>query len=169
MDRVDYGPSMGERTRSDVIAGFLEEITASLHAQGLRVSADVFGTVITNPTDAALIGQDYRQLAQLVDGICPMVYPSHYAAGAFGLELPDRQPYETVHAALTRSAQVLEGTEASVRPWLQDFTATWVKNHLTYGPEELRSQIQAVYDSGYTDWLLWNARNQYTSEGLSEK
>lgn len=167
---LDLGEAGAERERSDVIADFLETVTASLHAQGVRVSADVFGTVITNRADAALIGQDYAQLASIVDYVCPMVYPSHYAAGAFGLEVPDQQPYETVYGALSRSAQTLFAAElpqeAGVRAWLQDFTATWVRGHLDYGAAELRAQIQAVYDAGYTDWLLWNARNVYTADGL---
>lgn len=60
----------------------------------------------------------------------------------------------------------LEGIEAKVRPWLQDFTATWVKGHIPYGAEEIRAQIQAVYDAGYEEWILWNAANRYTEEGL---
>lgn len=59
-----------------------------------------------------------------------------------------------------------EGVRASVRPWLQDFTATWVKGHIPYGAAELRAQIQAVYDAGYEEWILWNAANRYTEEGL---
>ena len=55
---------------------------------------------------------------------------------------------------------------ADVRPWLQDFTATWVKGHMRYGPEEIRAQIQAVYDAGYEEWILWNASNRYTEGGL---
>ena len=125
----------------------------------------MFGTVISNRTDAALIGQDYAHLAEIVDYVCPMIYPSHYAAGAFGLEVPDAAPYETVYAALAQSKALLPGNPC-VRAWLQDFTATWVPGHLEYGAEELRAQIQAVCDAGYTDWLLWNGKNQYTAEGL---
>ena len=58
------------------------------------------------------------------------------------------------------------GVQAAVRPWLQDFTATWVKGHISYGPEEIREQIQAVYDAGYEEWILWNAANRYTEGGL---
>lgn len=168
MDRVDYGVS-GEVVRTDVIAGFLERVTNSVHARGARVSADVFGTVITNQADGALIGQDYVQLAEIVDYICPMVYPSHYSSGAFGLDIPDQEPYQTVLAALSGSREAFSrrGVQNDgVRAWLQDFTATWVTGHMDYGAEELRAQIQAVYDAGYTDWLLWNAKNSYTADGL---
>ena len=32
--------------------------------------------------------------------------------------------------------------------------------------EEIRAQIQAVYDAGYEEWILWNAANRYTEGGL---
>ncbi len=60
----------------------------------------------------------------------------------------------------------MEGIRAQVRPWLQDFTASWVKGHIPYGAKEIRDQIQAVYDAGYEEWILWNAANRYTEDGL---
>ena len=39
-----------------------------------------------------------------------------------------------------------------------------MENHkgiLSYGGEEIRSQIQAVYDAGYEEWILWSASNKY--------
>lgn len=60
----------------------------------------------------------------------------------------------------------MKGVRAKVRPWLQDFTATWVTGHIPYGKKEVREQIQAVYDAGYEEWILWNASNRYTEDGL---
>jgi hypothetical protein len=101
-----------------------------------------------------------------------MIYPSHYADGNYGIEHPDLQPYETIRAALADSRKELyfAGLEsdhiAQVRPWLQDFTASWLQNHLSYGPEEIRQQIQAVYDAGYDEWMLWDASCKYSWDGL---
>jgi len=159
-----------ERTRTQVVGDFLAYAREALREKGVWLSADVFGTVITNRTDATFLGQDYALMGGAADVVSPMVYPSHYAAGAFGLEVPDAQPYETVLAAMKASQTALgtleEGERPTVRPWLQDFTATWVRGHITYGGEELRAQIQAVYDAGYSEWILWNAQNRYSREGL---
>ncbi len=165
---ADFGPAAQDMTKEEAITGFLSHVREVLHEKGVWVSADVFGTVINIKVDAQLIGQDYAAMAQAVDFICPMVYPSHYAAGSFNLDVPDRHPYATVLAALEKSKSTLFITKnaAQVRPWLQDFTATWVSGHIDYGPEELQAQIQAVYDVGCTDWLLWNANNRYTEDGL---
>lgn len=65
-----------------------------------------------------------------------------------------------------RDMEPAEEIRADVRPWLQDFTAPWVPGHIKYGPEEIRAQIQAVYDAGYEEWILWNASNRYTEGGL---
>ncbi|HWI53229.1 MAG TPA: putative glycoside hydrolase, partial [Symbiobacteriaceae bacterium] len=49
----------------------------------------------------------------------------------------------------------------SMRPWLQDFSWGY-----PYGPAEVRAQIQATYDAGYNEWILWNAANVYTEAAL---
>lgn len=170
LDYVRYPavPGLPEEDRQGYITGFLEYIREGLHQKDVWLSADVFGTVIDSALDARQIGQSYPAMAQAVDFICPMIYPSHYAAGAYGLDVPDQAPYETVRAALDRSRKALDGLEepAGVRAWLQGFTATWVRGHIPYGGEELRAQIQAVYDAGYTDWIIWNANNTYSADGL---
>ena len=128
------------------------------------------GTIIGSETDAGRVGQDYPSVASVVDVVCPMVYPSHYAAGSFGLDVPDAHPYETIRGALEWSVRELQsvdpGRRAVVRPWLQSFTATWVPGHIPYGEKEIREQIRAVYDAGYEEWILWNASNRYPAEAL---
>ena len=134
------------------------------------VGADLFGTVIGSEIDKERVGQNYKQLGETVDVLCPMVYPSHYANGVFGLSVPDAYPYETVYAALSDSVSELSETpeekRAVVRPWLQSFTATWVDGHISYNGDQIRAQIQAAYDAGYDEWILWNASNRYSSDGL---
>ena len=114
--------------------------------QGVYVAADVFGTVIDNETDQDIVGQDYVQMAEYLDYICPMVYPSHYYSGSYGIAIPDADPYATIYAAASSSVQQLqavpEETRAQVRPWLQGFTASWVAGHISYGREQIRAQIK---------------------------
>ena len=101
-----------------------------------------------------------------------MIYPSHYSDGNYGIDHPDMRPYDTICAALTESRKELyfaglNGDHvAEVRPWLQDFTASWLKNHIPYGGEQVRDQIRAVYDCGYNEWLLWDAACTYNWDGL---
>ncbi|MGN1148916.1 MAG: putative glycoside hydrolase [Lachnospiraceae bacterium] len=169
-EAADYGVDMAVYTKQQAITGFLNYAAEELHSVGVPVTADVFGTIIGSQTDVEQVGQDYAALGEVLDVVCPMVYPSHYGNNVFGLSVPDAQPYETVFAAMTGSAEVLaaipEEQRAVVRPWLQAFTATWVDGHTSYGGEQIRAQIQAVYDAGYEEWILWNASNRYSEDGL---
>lgn len=173
MDQVVFEPEETKgRSRQDIILEFVRYAYEELWKEGLFVSADVFGAVIGGGQDAETVGQEYSAMAAELDYICPMIYPSHYADGNFGLEHPDTQPYETILAALGDSAEDLStvwtagGTTGTVRPWLQAFTASYLKTYIPYGPEQIRQQIQAVYDAGCEEWILWNASVRYDSGGL---
>lgn len=169
-EQADYGVDMENYTKEQAICAFLSYAVEELHKEQLVVSADVFGTIIGSETDVKNVGQDYVKLSEIVDVISPMVYPSHYANQVFGIPVPDAKPYDTVLAAMQDSEMELAGIvqedRAVVRPWLQAFTATWVTGHISYGGEEIREQIQAVYDAGYREWILWNASNRYVQDGL---
>ena len=167
---ADYGVDMDAYPKRQAIQDFLAYAGDRLHEKECVITADVFGTIIGSETDVQTVGQDYTALGQTVDAISPMVYPSHYANGVFGLKVPDANPYETVSAAMQGSVEELqeipEAERAVVRPWLQAFTATWVPGHISYNGTQIREQIQAVYDAGYEEWILWNATNRYSAEGL---
>lgn len=160
------------RSRTDVITEFVTYAYENLASQGLFVSADVFGAIIDSEVDANAVGQVYTEMAEHLDYICPMIYPSHYGIGNFGIDYPDTKPYDTVLAALESSRKVLEEAagedahvdhQAIVRPWLQDFTASYLGEgmYIPYGYEEVQQQIQAVEDAGYDEWMLWSAANRY--------
>ena len=119
---ADYGVDMDAYPKRQAIQNFLAYAGDRLHEKGCVVTADVFGTIIRSETDVQTVGQDYTALGQTVDAISPMVYPSHYANGVFGLKIPDANPYETV--------------------------------------------LAAMQGSGYEEWILWNATNRYSAEGL---
>ena len=55
------------------------------------------------------------------------------------------------------SANMAKGKCAVVRPWLQAFTASWVRGHIDYGANEVAEQIRGLYDAGYNSWLLWGS------------
>ena len=162
----------GGRSKTDVITEFVKYAYENLASQGLFVSADVFGTIIGSDIDAQAVGQVYTERAKHLDYICPMIYPAHYGPGNFGLEHPDTMPYETVLEALKKSQMVMDqaaeadghvSSQAIVRPWLQDFTASYLGegNYIPYGYNEVQRQIQAVKDAGYDEWMLWSAANRY--------
>ncbi len=163
---IDYGEEALQKSKEEVITEFTKYAYDTLSPLGVAVSADVFGTIIDNQVDAAIVGQNYEDMASNLDAICPMVYPSHYQNGAYGIPVPDKAPYDTVYKAMSASKEKLASQETQVRVWLQDFTASWLPEYASYGETEIRAQIQAVYDAGYEEWILWNARMNYTKDAL---
>ena len=167
---VDYGEDSATVSKTEIITQFTEYAHDKLSPLGVAVSADVFGTIIDNAYDSGIVGQDYAAISSNLDVICPMIYPSHYASGVYNQKYPNSAPHEMITGAMQASDMALSGlTEDEkpiVRPWLQDFTASWIKPYQAYGAKEVREQIQAVYDAGYTEWILWNASNRYTKDAL---
>lgn len=158
-----YNKDTTAEYRTASIVGFLKQAVAELHPLGVVVSADVFGlTTSVEQGDDMQIGQDYKQIADVVDYICPMVYPSHYALGTYGLSDPDRYPYETVKNSMQKALDRTPGMPVSKnRPWIQDFTYP-KSGALAYGPAEVKAQVQALHELGITSFMLWDPSNKYT-------
>lgn len=156
-------------------------------------SADLFGMTTTN-TDDLSIGQVLERAAPYFDFIAPMVYPSHYPDSFLGLGNPNNYPYEVVNHAMASGVSRLEsettvvngfqhepqvvlnasGTKttnglyvkpvysaAKLRTWIQDFDYGG-----DYDAADVRAQIQASYDAGVMDFMIWAPSNRYTKAAL---
>ncbi|MFH5185486.1 putative glycoside hydrolase [Paenibacillus sp. TAB 01] len=155
-----------ERTRIQAVTEFVHYAREQLEPLGVRVSVDIFGYAASVPA-AEGIGQDFEKISENVHVICPMIYPSHYSTGWFGAKVPDAAPYVTINGAAKDTLKKLEPIGQSkpvIRPWLQDFTASWVQGYIKYGKHEVEEQIRALKDNGVDEFLLWNAVNTYTPD-----
>ena len=165
LDKVlDYRNKTGE-SKPETIQNYLKEARKQLSPLGVYISADIYGLVGSVSDDMAL-GQYWEAVSNVVDYVSPMMYPSHYANGTYGLSVPDAYPYETIYNCTKDSVNRNKNIEtpATIRPWIQDFTASWVKGYIKYGARELELQIKALEENGVKEYLLWNAGNRY-SEG----
>ena len=152
-------PEQNGRTKPQVLAEFLTAARARFAKLGVRTTADIFG-LVTTVGGALEVGQKWEPIAQSVDVVLPMVYPSHYPPGSFQLPHPNADPYDVIHIAISRARErdaKLGITGDHVRPWLQAFSIGNPK----YGPHELEEQKRAVYDSGYDGWVLWEPGSRY--------
>ncbi|MEX1186011.1 MAG: putative glycoside hydrolase [Gemmatimonadaceae bacterium] len=152
-------PGSNNRTKPQVLAEFLGAARARYARSGIRTTADIFG-LVTTVHGALEIGQQWEPIAKVTDVVLPMVYPSHYPRGAFGIARPNAEPYRIIHWAISRARErnaALGITGEHVRPWLQAFSLGQPK----YGPEHIRAQKQAVYDSGFDGWVLWHPGSNY--------
>jgi hypothetical protein len=152
-------PGAQEVAKPAALAAFLREARSRLAPLGVRTTADVFG-LITSLRDPLEVGQQWETLAREADVLLPMVYPSHYPRGAFGIARPNAAPYEIVKAAVTRAVErnaALGLRGEQVRPWIQAFSL----GRPPYGQAEVAAQIRAVYESGVKGWILWNPSSRY--------
>lgn len=149
-----YDLVIEEQVRLSTIPAFLREAVDLLHPMGCTVGADVFGFLTTDVSDG-FIGQRWEDVAQIVDVISPMVYPSHYEADWFGYEVPNDHPGEVVRRALEDGMERLP-RNVVVRPWLQDFG---------YDPSQVKAQIASAEGFGL-GWMLWNESSEVTTDAL---
>jgi hypothetical protein len=153
-------PEAAGRSKPRVLHDLLKEARARYNKRGIRMTADIFG-LVTTVRGALEVGQDWEEISPVVDVVLPMVYPSLYPHGAFGIPLPNSEPRKTIFIAITsarvRDAKLGITTPEHVRPWLQAFTLG--KPH--YGPAQIEAQKQAAYDAGYDGWVLWNPGSKY--------
>lgn len=165
-DKLKYTKS--DRPRVEIIADFVKYARKELGPLGVRVSVDIFGYAASVPA-AEGIGQDFVKISKNVDVISPMVYPSHYSTGWFDVKDPDKDPYATIKGSMVdthKKLNPLGSYKPVIRPWIQDFTASWLGSghYIKYGKKQVEDQIRALKDQNIDEFLLWNANNRYTSD-----
>jgi hypothetical protein len=163
LENADYGAEFADEPRTDAIVGFLTQMQAALAPTGAYLGVDIFGFTLWDEGDGG-IGQQLELIAPLVDFICPMIYPSHFAEGELGFDIPNDHPYEVILWSLQSGAERVSGIEHKFRPWLQDFS---YGVGMDYGPAEVRAQIDAAEEFGAHGWMLWNAASEYQESALA--
>ena len=153
--------------RAAIIAQFAQEAAAALHAVGAALAVDTFGeTTVIFEEDA--IGQVLEELAPHIDYYSPMVYPSTWAPGWFGLAYPPAQPYTVVRNSVGSAVRRLAPfPSVVVRPWLQDFR-DYQPQRLPYGRVEVLAQVQAAAEAGAQGFMLWDPGLNYQVGVLAE-
>lgn len=151
--------------RTEAIQGFLRYARAELAPLGVFIAADVFGlTTSVAEGDDMEIGQDYAGMANIVDYILPMVYPSHYAPGTYGIANPNSQPGQIVYESLVAAQKRSWGLDVRKhRPWIQDFTCCGAGGK-HYTAADIEDQIQGLARAGIYQWVLWDPNNRYTRD-----
>lgn len=159
-----------DRTEADRVAAitrFAREASEALHLAGVAVSFDTFGVVSTAGNDQG-IGQSVEGLAQYLDYISPMVYPSGWHAGSLGFAYPPAHPGPVVRINVEATVDRARphGT-ALVRPWLQDFH-DYGSRGLPYYAEQVHAQIAATAAAGGIGFMLWDPSLAYEEQALQQ-
>jgi hypothetical protein len=151
-----------KKEKYEVMHDFYHFLNLRLADEPAWVSLDLFGYAMERH-DGMSIGQRLEDAVTEVDYISPMMYPSHYPSGHLGFDNPAEYPAAVFENGMKKGVSYFTSTtKAQVRPWLQAFNLGAV-----YDAEKIRAQIDVI--EKYTDagWLMWNASNRYSGEGLN--
>ena len=160
---MDFGREVTESVQIDTISSFLGEAGTNVATAGAKVGADVFGFTLI--VDDIGIGQNVRRLAEIIDYVCPMVYPSHFPDGSIAVDgQPNDFPYETIEISLSSGEEKVAGLRGKLRPWLQDFSLPGMS---AYGAAQVRAQIDAAEANGAAGWMVWNAASVYDADAFA--
>jgi hypothetical protein len=146
---------------ANAIVGFLARSRDEIHKHGAFTGASVFGIAADRPDPVA---QDIPAISRAVDYISPMVYPSHWGPGEYGVAQPESQPYDITAKSVNAFVAQAQNGGAQVFPWLQAFSL-----RKAYGVAEVKAQIDASRQSGAQSFLLWNANCRYEPASLDRR
>ncbi len=155
--RFEFQTEHPDWPRSKVITEFVARAYDDLHPRGVLLSIDVFGVMAwARPIDLSHTGQNIAELAQHVDILSPMIYPSHFF-GMDGYALPGDAPEHFISESMKRFEATTEGSGVVIRPWLQAFA--WRTK--SYSTDYILTQVSVAKGEGGDGFLFWNARNEY--------
>ena len=108
-------------------------------------------------------GQDVEQLAEYVDIICPMFYPSHFEQSFLNYAPVTERPYRVYFYGTYRNT-VIGRNNLLIRPWVQAFYLNVSYDRAYYGDGKnyVRQQIYGVRDSVNRGYMYWNGLCRYT-------
>ena len=155
-----------EENRVGAISGFLAEARKRLTPHNVFLAADIFGYASWN-TDDTQIGQKLKNLAEDLDYMSLMLYPSGFQFGIPGYLNPLEHPHEIVYLSLEKAKQRTGLPAVRFRPWLQAFR-DYAFDKRRFQDEQIRAQIDAADTFGSNGWMLWNPHNVY-GDGIRPK
>ncbi|MFD7289632.1 putative glycoside hydrolase [Streptomyces sp. NPDC059863] len=153
-------PGIGSATPEQSITSFVGDTRIAMRPHGKYLGVSVFGIAATRPKE---IAQDIPALVKVTDYIAPMVYPSHWGPGEYGVANPDTAPYAIVQRSLADFRRLAKGTQTEIVPWLQDFSMG-----SKYGPTQVAEQIKAAAANKMNSFILWNAGARYQGAALQQ-
>ncbi len=129
-----------------------------INAENVPMEIDIFGEVSYYPS--MHIGQDIKMFADSVDGVNPMVYPSHF----WPHEKYDVEPYKTVNSSLNAlTKQFDHQTPFKVHAFIEAANYHYIKKTSNAQKQKyLLQEIRAVEDAkNVSGWYVWSANNVY--------
>ncbi len=124
------------------------------------ISIDIYGANGWYRTGART-GQEVEVLADYVDVICPMFYPSHFRQSFLAQEPEKERPYRIYQQGSYRN-KFIARNRAVIRPWTQAFYLPVSYDKKFYDADYVQRQIIGIQDSIDEGYAYWNNSGRYT-------
>lgn len=105
-------------------------------------------------------GQDVEQLAEYVDVVCPMFYPSHFEQSFLNYAPASERPYRIYFYGTYRNT-VIGRNRLIIRPWIQAFYLNVSYDRTWYNKNYVQQEIYGVRDSVDRGYMYWNGLCRY--------
>lgn len=129
-----------------------------ISAEKIPMEIDIFGEVSYYPS--MHIGQDIKMFSDSVDGVNPMVYPSHF----WPYQKYSADPYKTINSSLNALvSQFNNKPPFKVHAFIEATNYHYIKKTSDADKQKyLLQEIRAVEDAkGVSGWYVWSANNVY--------
>jgi hypothetical protein len=129
-----------------------------INAEHVPMEIDIFGEVSYYPS--MHIGQDIKMFADSVDGVNPMVYPSHF----WPYQKYSADPYKTINSSLNALVkQFNNNAPFKVHAFIEAANYHYLKKTSDAQKQKyLLNEIHAVDDANnVAGWYVWSANNSY--------
>ncbi|HSW69691.1 MAG TPA: putative glycoside hydrolase [Gammaproteobacteria bacterium] len=129
-----------------------------INAENTAMEIDIFGEVSYYPS--LHIGQDIKLFADSVDGVNPMVYPSHF----WPYQKYSAEPYKTVNNSLNTLVKHFDGNPPfKIHAFIEAANYHYLRKTSNAEKQKyLLQEIRAVEDAkGVSGWYVWSANNVY--------
>lgn len=143
--------------REAAITDFIALARSKLEPLGCATAVDVPGWLSQFAGEEGT-GIRVESIAAAADVITPIVFPSNYLAGDYGIADPLAQPGAIVSGALAEFAARTSDSTTPIRPWIQDFAVE---------ADAVTAMIEAADGAGL-GWMVWNASSFFSTDGIPE-
>jgi hypothetical protein len=138
------------------LISFLKYARANIQAP---IGIDIYGANGWYRSGART-GQDVEMLADYVDVICPMFYPSHFEQPFLAQTPAENRPYRIYYYGTYRNTLIARN-KAIVRPWVQAFYLGVSYDRTYYSPKYVNLETFGVHDSINRGFMYWNNGGRY--------
>jgi hypothetical protein len=148
-------PYLNNSNKLENILNFLEQ--ALIHVPSDKnISLTIYGYAVWGDV-LVKEGQNLEEMANLVDAVYPMLYPSHFHDDFMSGLPKEQRTYSIIYESIKRAKERLHNLNVRITPYIQAFD--WKKSKL--GNEYIINQLKAVHEAKGDGFILWEAGGEY--------